>query len=131
VKALAFVIGLFIVAVGSAGVLAPSSLVWIAHHSETPGAFYTIATIRITFGLVLISVASASRAPKPVRILGYVIFIAGVATALTGLVGIGRARTIIESWLQQGSVVVRLTGVLLVALGGFVAYACAPVRRAA
>ena len=57
--------------------------------------------------------------------------IAGLTTAVTGLVGMERARTIIDWWLQQGVTVFRATSLLLVAIGGFVAYACAPVRRAA
>jgi len=125
------VFGLCISAVGAVGILAPSSLVWLAQHFVTSGAFYVIATVRIAFGLILISVASASRAPKALRVLGYVILILGITTALTGLVAIGRAQGAIEWWLQQGSGLVRLTGVLLLALGGFVAYACAPARRAA
>jgi hypothetical protein len=129
VRNLAFVVGLCIVAVGGVGILAPSSLVWIAQHSVTSGMFYLIATVRVAFGLVLISAASASRAPKAVRVLGYVILIAGITTALTGLLAIGRARSIIDWWLQQGLGVVRLTGVLVLALGVFVAYACAPARR--
>jgi hypothetical protein len=60
----------------------------------------------------------------------YVILILGIATTLTGLVAIGQARGAIEWWSQQGSGLVRLTCVLLMALGGFVAYACAPARRA-
>jgi len=131
VKDLAFVVALLILAVGAVGILVPSGLVWIAQHSVTSGAFYVIATVRIAFGLVLISVASVSRAPKTVRVLGYLILIAGITTALTGWVAIERARAIIEWWLQHGSGVVRLTGVLVLALGGFVAYACAPTRRAA
>jgi hypothetical protein len=131
VKNLAFVFGLFIVTVGGVGILAPSGLVWIAQHSVSSGAFYLIATVRVAFGLVLISVASASRAPKALRILGYVILIAGITTALMGLLAIGRARDIIDWWLQLGSGVIRLTGVLVLALGGFIAYACAPSRRAA
>jgi hypothetical protein len=131
VKDLAFVVALLILAVGAVGILLPSGLVWIAQHSVTSGAFYIIATVRIAFGLVLISVASGSRAPKTLRVLGYFILIAGIATALTGLVAIERARAIIEWWLQHGSGVVRLTGILVLALGGFIAYACAPVRRAA
>jgi hypothetical protein len=123
---LAFVFGLCISAVGAVGILAPSSLLWLAHHFVTSGAFYVIATVRIAFGLILISVASASRAPKALRVLGYIILILGVTTALTGLMAIGKARGAIEWWLQQGSGLVRLTGVLLLALGGFVAYACAP-----
>jgi archaellum biogenesis protein FlaJ (TadC family) len=131
VKNLAFVVALLILAFGSVGILVPSDLVWIAQHSVTSGAFYVIATVRVAFGLVLISVASVSRAPKTLRVLGYLILIAGITTALTGLVAIERARAIIEWWLQQGSGVGRLTAVLVLALGGFVAYACAPARRAA
>ena len=130
-KTLAFVIGLLIGAVGVVGIIAPSGLVWIAEHSVTSGAFYVIATVRVAFGFVLISVASVSRAPKTLRVLGYIILILGITTALTGLVAIDRAHTIIEWWLRQGSGIVRLTGIPVLALGGFVAYACAPARRAA
>ena len=130
-KNLAFVVALLILAVAAVGILVPTGLVWIAQHSVTSGVFYVIATVRVAFGLVLISVASVSRAPKTLRVLGYLILIAGITTALTGLVAIERARAIIEWWLQQGSGVVRLTSVLVLALGGFVAYACAPARRAA
>jgi hypothetical protein len=131
VKALAFVIGLCILTVAAVGILAPSVLVWIATYFVTSDAFYLLAAVRVAFGVLLISVASASRAPRALRVLGYVIVIAGVTTALTGLLAIGRARASIEWWLQQGSGVVRLTGVAVLALGGFVAYACAPARRAA
>jgi hypothetical protein len=111
-------------------VLAPSGIVWLAQHFVTSGAFYVIASIRIAFGLVLISVASASRAPKALRALCCGILILGITTALTGLVAIERARSIIEWRLQQGSSLVRLTSGLLLARGGFVAYACASARRA-
>jgi hypothetical protein len=100
-----------------------------AENFSTSGAFYVVAVVRVAFGLVLIAVASASRARKALRVLGYIIVIAGITTALMGLLGIGRARAMIEWWLQQGSSVVRLTGVLILALGGFVAYACAPAPR--
>jgi hypothetical protein len=62
--------------------------------------------------------------------MGYVIVIAGITTALTGLVALEQARGAIDWWSQQGSGLLRLTGVLVLALGGFVAYACAPGRRA-
>jgi hypothetical protein len=130
VKTVAFVIGLFVATVGVVGIIAPSGLVWIAEHSVTSGAFYVIATVRVAFGLILIWVASVSRAPKTLRVLGYFILIAGITTAATGLMAIGRAHAIIEWWLRQGSGVVRLTGIPVLGLGGFVAYACAPARRA-
>jgi presenilin-like A22 family membrane protease len=131
VKTLAFVIAVCVLAVGIVGMLAPSSLVWLARHSETSGAFYVFGAVRVAFGLVLVSVAAASRAPRTLRALGSVIVIAGIATALTGLVAMERARVIIEWWLQQGSGIQRLADVVLLAAGGFVAYACAPARRAA
>jgi len=131
-KTLAFVSGLSISAVGTVGILAPSGLVWLAQQFVASGAFafYIIATVRIAFGLILISVASASRAPKALRVIGSIILILGIATALTGVVAIGRAQGAVEWWVQQGSGVFRLTGVLVLALGGFVAYACAPSGRA-
>lgn len=129
VKTLAFAIGMLIAAFGAAGILAPWGLVWVAQHAVTSGVFYVVAVVRLVFGLTLISVASVSRAPQTIRVLGYVILIAAIATALTGAAAIDRARTVIEWWVQQGSVIVGLTGVLVMALGGFVAYACAPARR--
>ena len=130
-KNLAFVFGICIATFGVVGILSPSGLIWVAQHSVTSGVFYLIATVRVAFGLVLISVASASRAPWAVRVLGYVILIAGITTALTGLLAIGRAHAIIDWWLQQGSGLVRLTGILVIAFGGFIAYACASARRTA
>jgi hypothetical protein len=124
-------VGLAIMAIGAVGVVAPSCLVWIAQHSGTSGAFYVFAVVRVALGLVLISAASASRAPRTLRILGFFVLIAGIATALIGLMAIDRAAAIIEWWLRQGSGVVRLDGVLALAVGGFLAYTCAPTRRAA
>jgi hypothetical protein len=131
VKTVALVIGLLIAAFGAVGILAPAGPVWIAERSVTPAVFYLVSVVRVAFGLILISVASASRAPRTLRVMGALILIAGIATALMGLLDIERARTMVDSWLRQGSGVVRLTGVLLLALGGFVAYACAPSRRTA
>jgi hypothetical protein len=123
VKTLAFVVSLVIIAVGAVGILAPPALVWIAQHSLAPVELYSIAAVRVAFGLLLISVASASRAPKTLRVVAFIPLVAGIATPF---VGIERAQTV----TQQGSGVVRLSAVPLLALGGFIAYACAPARRA-
>ena len=72
-KTLACVFGLCIFTVGAVGIIAPSSLIWIARRAATPGAFYAVATTRVAFGLVLVLEAPASRAPKALRVLGYVI----------------------------------------------------------
>jgi len=128
VKTLAFAIGLLISGVGTVGILAPSGLVWIANHTVAPVELYVIAAVRVAFAVLLISVAPASRAPKTLRLVAVIPFVAAIATPF---VGVERAPAIIESWSQHGSGLVRLSAVPLLALGGFVAYACAPSRRAA
>jgi hypothetical protein len=89
VKTLAFAFGLCIAAVGAVGIVVPASLVWIAQYFVTSGAFVALAAVRIVLGLILISVAPMSRAPTGLRILGYVIVILGITTALTGLMETG------------------------------------------
>ncbi|HXY32385.1 MAG TPA: hypothetical protein VEI06_16910 [Gemmatimonadaceae bacterium] len=130
-KASAFAVGLCISAVGILGVAAPSALVSLAQRFVTPGPFYVVAMIRIAFGILLISVASATRSPRAIRILGYVIVVAGVAAGIAGMFALAPARESVAWWLQQPSGVWRLTSCLLVLLGGFVAYSCAPIRRSA
>jgi hypothetical protein len=129
-KTLAFVAGLLIATIGAVGIVVPSGLVWSSQFALTSAAFYAIGGVRVALGLLFVSVASASRAPKPLRVLGYFILVAGIVTAATGLVAMERARAIIEWYLQQGTGVVRVAGVSVLALGGFIAYACAPARRA-
>jgi hypothetical protein len=133
VKALAFVFGLCISAVGLVGILVPSSLLWLAGNFVSSGAvgFYVIATVRIAFGLILISAASASRAPRALRILGYLILLLGITTALMDLVAVQQGGTAIDCWSHQSYGVWRVTWGLVLALGAFVAYACAPTQRAA
>ena len=130
-KKIAFAMALLIAAVGAAGIVAPSMLVWIAQHVVTSGAFYAIATVRVAFGLILISVASDSQYPKTLRVLGVIILIVGITTALTALVAMESARAMIEWWCEQGPGANRIAGVFILALGGFIVRACAPARHAA
>jgi len=131
VKTVAFVFGLFIITFGIVGVAVPSITIRASRLFATSGSFYALAAIRIVFGLILIRAASTSRMPRAIRVLGYVVVILGIAAGVTGLLAVEWARGITESWSQQGSIIVRLTCVALIALGSFVAYACAPIRRSA
>jgi len=98
-------------------------------HSLTSGAFYLIAAVRVAFAVILILAAPLSRTPTALRTIGYIILVAGITTALMGSVAMERAHAIVDWWLQQGSGVVRLTCLLVSALGAFIAYVCAPVRQ--
>ena len=64
-------------------------------------------------------------------VLGGVIVMLGVVTALAGSVAVEPSRAAIDWWEQQSSAIVRLTSAVVLTLGISVAYACAPPRRAA
>jgi hypothetical protein len=90
-KLLAGAIALIIAATGVVGVISPSLVLELARSLLTPGALYVVAAVRITFGVVLVYVASASRLPRTIRILGTVIIVAGV---LTPFFGVERSRAV-------------------------------------
>jgi uncharacterized membrane protein len=128
VKTLAFVIGLLIIAVGAVGIFAPSSLLWIAQRPVTSVELYIIAAGRVVIGLLLLVVASASRAPKTLRVVGSIALIAGI---ITPVLGVARLQAIMDWFSQQGPGLLRFAAVLALIVGGLVAYTCAPARRAA
>jgi len=132
-KTLAFVMGLSIAGVGATGIAAPAVLFWIAQRFVGSGAlaYSVLAAVRICFGAILISAAPTSRAPRALRILGWAIVALGVTTALTALLGVDQASAAIAGWMQRGAGAARVTAVPILALGSFVAYACAPRARAA
>ena len=128
-KTAALVPALMILAIGLVSIVAPSCLVWIARQTLSPRAFCVIGTLRVAYGLVLISASSTSRSRNGLRLLGWIILGAGLATILSGLVAIDRAHAVIEWWVQQGDGMVRLTGVVILVPSGFVVCACAPGGR--
>ena len=130
-KTLAFVFGLCIIAFSALGILTPSFLVVIAQRFGTPTAWYAIGTVRLAFGVLLLSVAKTSRAPRTLRVVAFIPLCAGLASFAIAFMGVERARAMLESWSRLGSGYERLSFIPTLVLGGFIAYACAPPRRAA
>lgn len=126
-RLLGFFVALSIALIGLTGVVAPECLTILGRHSVTPVGLCIVAALRISIGLVLAYLAPVSRAPTTLRILGVMTVIAGVATLF---VGAERARAILEWWLSQGSVFLRLGAGLALVLGSFITYALIPRRRA-
>lgn len=121
-------IALFIIAIGIVGVIAPYRLLSLGQYSVTPIGLYVVAALRVGIGLVLFRVASASRAPKTLRVFGVVAVIAGLTTPL---LGVGRALAIRDWWLAQGPMAIRLWAGVFLVIGVFIAYAVAAGRRPA
>ena len=83
-KTLVFVIGLFIVAFGAVVIIAPSAPILIAHRADAPLYLYIIAAIRVAFGVLLLSVVSASRTPRTLRVVALIPILAAIAMPIVG-----------------------------------------------
>ena len=125
---LTLLVALFIMVVGLVGAFMPDSLITVGRYVVTPVGLYAIAATRIGIGLLLMLVAPISRAPKTLRAIGAVVLVAGLATPLFG---VARARAILDWEVTQGAALIRVTAGLVLAIGGFIAFAVAGGRRRA
>ena len=81
-KAIALLIATLAVLFGLTGVLWPEGLMRIATYSFSPTGLYIVAAARIVVGGLLFFAASSTRTPKTIRVIGLVILLAGIASAL-------------------------------------------------
>ena len=125
-RPLVMVVGILIASIGIFGIAAPSVLLQYGQSLLTPTALYVIAAIRVLLGLLFLSVAHNSRAPKLLRVLGVLFIIAGLGTPFFG---VERSRAVIDWCSSQGSIFIRVVMGAAVAFGLFVAYAVTPHRR--
>jgi hypothetical protein len=128
-RRLALVFALVVMTIGIAlCAVAPRRLIALAPYVLTPAGLYAIGALRAGMGVTLISVARSSRAPKTLRAIGVVVFVAGLATPLFG---VERSRAVADWATTDGSTVPRIAGGLLFAFGGFIAFAVSERRRPA
>jgi hypothetical protein len=125
-KILACAIGALMILLGLTGIFWPEGLVGVGQYSFTSVGLYVVAIIRVVIGLVLFLAAPASRAPKTLRILGVIVCVAGVAVAS---LSVQRAQELMDWWTTHGLGFVRVAAVIVVAVGGFIAYVTAPRRQ--
>jgi hypothetical protein len=94
----------------------------------TPAGLYAIAVVRIAIGLVFVTAARVSRAPRTLRALGAMVIIAGMATPWFG---VARAQEVLHWLASAGPLLMRLDAVVGLALGSFLVYVFrTPIRRA-
>jgi hypothetical protein len=127
-RSLALLVALFIMVVGMVGGLTPDSLMTVGRYVVTPVGLYAVAALRVGIGLLLMLVARISRAPKTLRAFGAVALVAGLATPLFG---VERARAIFDWEATQGTALIRVGAGLVLAIGGFIAFAVAAGLRPA
>ena len=114
-------IALLSIAVGIAGIASPDGGMALRRFAyATPGLLYSVVAVRSAMGLGLILAASSSRWPWALRALGAVVCLQGLSFTLLGL---DRARAIMEWEGMQGSALLRAGAAVALASGGFIVFA--------
>jgi len=116
-KAIALIIALMMVSLGLTGVLWPEALMQLANFSFTRSGLYVAAAVRIVMGALLFFAASSTRTPKTVRVIGLIILVAGIATAL---IPAERALAMKDWWVARGPDTLRIAACFPLAVGIFI-----------
>jgi multisubunit Na+/H+ antiporter MnhG subunit len=123
---IAVLIGSCIAGLGLLGLFDPARFMEVVGVFQTPTMIYAAAGIRIVFGVGLIAASRVSRWPRYVRLLGGIIFIAGMVTPFGGA---WLGRTLLDLWPSWGPGVVWAWGGIATVLGGLVIYSFVRRRR--
>jgi uncharacterized protein YjeT (DUF2065 family) len=119
-KTVTLFIAALMVLLGLTGVLWPEGLMQFATYSFSRTGLYVAAAARIVLGGLLFFAASATRTPKTIRVIGLIILVAGIATAL---IPSDRAQLMKDWWLARGPDTLRIVACFPLAVGVFVAWA--------
>jgi hypothetical protein len=126
-KFITAVMCLAIAALGLLGLVVPELLLALGRALLAPPALYAVAAVRVVFGALLIAVASASRGPMTLRILGGFIVVAGLVTPFVSVERFGAA----VAWLSEQLLFVRAVALVPLLLGLLLLYAINPKRHVA
>ncbi|HKP36405.1 MAG TPA: hypothetical protein VJT71_06065 [Pyrinomonadaceae bacterium] len=127
-KLLGLFVALSIICIGLLALIAPDRFMAVAAYTVTPKGLYVIAALRVIFGVVLLTAASASRLPKTMRIIGVIALIAGLTTPLMGA---DQARAILNWSSARGTAVIRVWSAIALLAATLITYAFVGHRRAA
>ncbi len=94
----------------------------------TSGGLYTVAVLRVVFGLALIGVARASRAPRTLRVLGAFIIVAGISLPFIGVDGLRALVDGIDWFAAQDMAVPRIMAMGAMMFMLSILYALTPQR---
>ncbi len=127
-RPLALLVALIMIVIGAVLVVAPENMMVVRPYVMTSAGLWAIGALRVGMGLVLMAVATTSRAPGAMRVLGIVLVVAGV---MTPLIGVERVEHIADWGLAQGPGLWWGVAAILMGIGSFIAFAVAGSRRPA
>ncbi len=122
-KSIAFLISLFITALGAQGIISPLKLLSFARKFESQKGLYAAAALRLIMGSSLFYSAITSRIPKVLRAFGITTFVSGLVTPFFGVQRFGR---ILTWWSAQGHTFMRAWAILALGVGLLLAWAVIP-----
>ena len=126
-KAIAFFIAALLVLFGLTGVLWPEGLMQLAKYSFSRTGLYVVAAARVVLGGLLFFAASATRTPKTIRVIGLLVLIAGIVTAVIS----PERADLMKDWLvARGPDTLRIAACIPLAAGLFIAGATLTKSRA-
>lgn len=121
IRIAASLVALVTIGIGIGGIISPDTVMPLRRlYYATPGRFYAAGAVRVAMGLVLILAAASSRWPWTLRAMGAVMCLQALAATLLGL---ERARSILEWEAMQGTALLRAGAVVALASGAFIAFA--------
>jgi hypothetical protein len=113
-KFILLLIAALMILLGLTAIFWPTGLMDFAKWSFTPKGLYVAAAVRIVLGLLLLVAAGATSTPKTVRVIGAIIFAAGIATAC---INVDTAQRLASWWLENGEDRLRITACVPLAVG--------------
>jgi hypothetical protein len=116
-KAIAIFIAALMVLLGLTGVLWPEGLMQSATYAFSRNGMYLIGAVRVILGGLLFFAASATRTPKTIRVIGLIILLAGIATAVIS----PERAVLMKVWLlARGPDTLRIAACIPLVVGIFV-----------
>ena len=125
-KAVSWLVAIFVIAAGVAAIVAPDFVLGLRSLVATQTGLLVVAAFRVAVGVALIMTAPTARWPKALQVSGAVVLLAGLATPLFG---VERTRVVLAWEAAQGPTLIRVSGVILLAIGGFLTVALSPRRN--
>src|SRR6476659_7788595 len=121
VRPAALLVALFTIVIGIVGLISPEGVTTVRRmYFATPARMHVAAAVRLAMGLAVILCASASRAPKTLRVLGALMCMQALSATLLGP---DHARAVLEWETMQGNALLRVGAAVALAAGCFMAFA--------
>ena len=115
-RAIVLVIAVMMILLGLTGVFWPAGLTEVARWTFSPKGLYTGAGVRVLIGALLIVAAAGTAMPKTVRVIGAIIFVAGI---LTALLSVETAQRLAAWFFDNGEDRLRIVACLPLVVGLF------------